>query len=103
VPLDSRRIIIRGDAPAGPGGPKRVRAVYGKEVQVRVREHKPPLDIKASEVCPLSSSAQVWLIHREMIDSFTYCGLSKVDIKNPEVEFVIFEDCTLAFCDTEHH
>jgi len=28
-----------------------------------------------------------------MIDSFTYCGLTNVDIKNPDVEFVIFEDC----------
>lgn len=32
---------------------------------------------------------------REMIDSFTYCGLTNVDIKNPDVEFVIFEDCKL--------
>lgn len=32
-----------------------------------------------------------------MIDSFTYCGLTKVDIKNPDVEFVIFEDCESSF------
>jgi hypothetical protein len=34
---------------------------------------------------------------REMNDSFTYCGLTNVDIKNPDVEFVIFEDCQSAY------
>jgi hypothetical protein len=36
-----------------------------------------------------------------MIDSFTYCGLTKVDIKNPDVEFVIFEDCGLDYLGPE--
>lgn len=30
---------------------------------------------------------------RQVISSFSYCGLEGVDMKNPEVEFVIFEDC----------
>lgn len=30
---------------------------------------------------------------RQVIDSFSYCGLEGVDMKNPEIEFAIFEDC----------
>lgn len=33
---------------------------------------------------------------RAVIDSFSYCGLVGVDMTNPEVEFVIFEDCESA-------
>lgn len=35
-------------------------------------------------------------LHRETINSFKYTGLEgKIRLKNPEVEFIVYEDCEL--------
>lgn len=35
-------------------------------------------------------------LHRETINSFKYTGLEgKIRLKNPEVEFIVYEDCKL--------